>query len=152
MDYIEELMSYSYEVICAIGEYMREVRDNELKELLQQHLPYLLQAYNEQINFQEGENVQHVNCKYPVSSSIETVHTNYSGQKDDIEIAFSYISHLKRLALGYAQGAIQVANPEFRSFLESCFLKMNRNAYSVWQYVMKKEYSIQKMTDEEKYG
>ncbi|MEH6890883.1 spore coat protein [Bacillus sp. JJ864] len=152
MDHIEELMDYSYEVICVIGEYMKEVRDHELKELLQQHLPYLLQAYNEQINFQEGENVQHIICQYPISSSMKMIHTNYNGQKGDIEIAFSYISYLKRLAIEYAQVATQVANPEFRSFLESCFLKMNRNAYSVWQYVMKKECGIQAMIDEEKYG
>ncbi|SFC92778.1 Coat F domain-containing protein [Bacillus sp. 491mf] len=152
MEHIEKLMDYSYEVICVIGEYMNEVRDHELKELLQKHLPYLLQAYNEQINFQECENVQHIIYQYPLLSSMEMIHTTYNGQKSDIEIAISYISYLKRLALEYAQVAIQVANPEFRSFLESCFLKMNRNAYSVWQYVVKKEYSIQEMIDEEKYG
>ncbi|MEH6852648.1 spore coat protein [Bacillus pseudomycoides] len=152
MEHIEKLMDYSYEVICVIGEYMNEVRDHELKELLQKHLPYLLQAYNEQINFQECENVQHIIYQYPLSSSMEMIHTTYNEQKSDIEIAISYISYLKRLALEYAQVAIQVANPEFRSFLESCFLKMNRNAYSVWQYVVKKEYSIQEMIDEEKYG
>lgn len=56
----------------------------------------------------------------------------------DIELAISYISNLKRLALRFAQVAVEVANPEFRSFLENCFVKMNRYAYSVWQYVVKK--------------
>lgn len=58
--------------------------------------------------------------------------------KSDIEIAIFYISHLKKLTLGYAQVAVEVANPEFRSFLENCFVKMNRYAYSVWQYIVKK--------------
>ncbi len=61
--------------------------------------------------------------------------SKYTG---DIYIATCYISHLKRLALKFAQVAVEVANPEFRSFLENCFLKMNRYAYSVWQYVVKK--------------
>ena len=34
----------------------------------------------------------------------------------DIHIATSYIAHLKRLALKFAQVAVEVANPEFRSF------------------------------------
>ncbi len=39
--------------------------------------------------------------------------SKYTG---DIYIATCYISHLKRLALKFAQVAVEVANPEFRSF------------------------------------
>ena len=63
MDCMKELMRYSYMLIYKVGEYTGEVRDGELKELLQHHLPYMLQAYNEQVNFQEGENVQHITCE-----------------------------------------------------------------------------------------
>ncbi|ACP16545.1 hypothetical protein TuanDB_46090 [Bacillus anthracis] len=48
--------------------------------------------------------------------------------------------------------AVEVANPEFRSFLENCFLKMNRYAYSVWQYVVKKEYKIKHVYENEKFA
>ena len=63
MDCMKELMRYSYMLIYKVGEYTGQVRDEELKELLQHHLPYMLQAYNEQVNFQEGENVQHITCE-----------------------------------------------------------------------------------------
>ena len=46
MDCMKELMRYSYMLIYKVGEYTGEVRDEELKELLQHHLPYMLQAYN----------------------------------------------------------------------------------------------------------
>lgn len=60
---MEELMKCSYEMIHMIGEYMNRVEGEELKDILKQHLPYILQAYNEQVNFQEGENIQHMICE-----------------------------------------------------------------------------------------
>ncbi|EEM90025.1 MULTISPECIES: spore coat protein [Bacillus cereus group] len=152
MDCMKELMRYSYMLIYKVGEYTGEVRDGELKELLQHHLPYMLQAYNEQVNFQEGENVQHITCE-PIAFHFHEMEketdSKYTG---DMYIATCYISHLKRLALKFAQVAVEVANPEFRSFLENCFLKMNRYAYSVWQYVVKKEYKIKNVYENEKFA
>ena len=124
----------------------------ELKDILQHHLPYMLQAYNEQVNFQEGENVQHITCKqmWPEFTEIDRETDNeYTG---DMGIAICYITHLKRLALKFAQVAVEVANPEFRSFLENCFVKMNRYAYNVWQYVVKKEYKIKHVYENEKFA
>lgn len=116
MDCMKELMRYSYMLIYKVGEYAGQVRDEELKELLQHHLPYMLQAYNEQVNFQEGENVQHITCE-PISFHFHEMEketdSKYTG---DMYIATCYISHLKRLALKFAQVAVEVANPEFRSF------------------------------------
>ncbi|HFK1706508.1 MULTISPECIES: spore coat protein [Bacillus] len=149
MDYMKELMTYSYTLIYKVGEYTSKVRDEELKDILQHHLPYMLQAYNEQVNFQEGENIQHITCKqkWPEFTEMDRETDNeYTG---DIGIAICYISHLKRLALKFAQVAVEVANPEFRSFLENCFVKMNRYAYSVWQYVVKKEYKIKHLYENE---
>ena len=77
----------------------------------------------------------------------ETV-SKYTG---DIHIATSYIAHLKRLALKFAQVAVEVANPEFRSFWK-IVSEMNRYAYSVWQYVMKKEYKITHLYENEKFA
>ncbi|PEB54295.1 spore coat protein [Bacillus pseudomycoides] len=152
MNCMEELMSFTYTLIYKIGEYMNRIHDEELKDILQQHLPYMLQAYNEQVNFQEGENLQHMICEQLKSPFIQDDVEMKSIHIGDIGIAISYISHLKRLALNFAQVAVEVANPEFRSFLESCFVKMNRYAYSVWQYVVKKEYKIEDIYINEKFA
>lgn len=152
MNCMEELMSFTYTLIYKIGEYMNRIHDEELKDILQQHLPYMLQAYNEQVNFQEGENLQHMICEQLKSPFIQDDVEMKSIHTGDIGIAISYISHLKRLALNFAQVAVEVANPEFRSFLESCFVKMNRYAYSVWQYVVKKEYKIEDIYINEKFA
>lgn len=152
MKCMEELMKCSYELIHMIGEYMKQAQDEELRKLLQQHLPYILQAYNEQVNFQEGENIQHVICEQFISP-IEKMNIKMKEvKKGDSEVALAYLSHLKQVACGYALVAVEVANPEFRSFLESCFVKMNRYAYGVWQYVMKKEYKIENIFEDEKYA
>ncbi|PEX86379.1 MULTISPECIES: spore coat protein [Bacillus cereus group] len=152
MDCMKELMRYSYMLIYKVGEYTGKVRDEELKNLLQQHLPYMLQAYNEQVNFQEGENVRHITCEPILFHLPEMEKETDSTYTEDIHIAICYISHLKRLSLKFAQVAVEVANPEFRSFLENCFLKMNRYAYSVWQYVVKKEYKITNVYENEKFA
>ncbi|KFM99172.1 spore coat protein [Bacillus clarus] len=152
MDCMKELMSCSYMLIYKIGEYMNEIQDEELKNILQQHLPYMLQAYNEQVNFQEGENIQHMTCTQIWPPFAEVDVEIERGNLGDSEIAICYISNLKRLALHFAQVAVDVANPEFRSFLENCFVKMNRYAYSVWQYVVKKEYKIEHIYENEKFA
>ncbi|MCW9129948.1 spore coat protein [Bacillus paramycoides] len=152
MDCMKELMRYSYTLIYKVGEYTSMVRDEELKDILQHHLPYMLQAYNEQVNFQEGENVQHITCEQMWPDFTEIAMETDNEYTGDIGIATCYISHLKRLALKFAQVAVEVANPEFRSFLENCFVKMNRYAYSVWQYVMKKEYKIKHIYENEKFA
>ncbi|WJE54590.1 spore coat protein [Bacillus cereus] len=149
---MEELMKYSYEMIHMIGEYMNSVNDEELKDILKQHLPYILQAYNEQVNFQEGENVQHMICEQLKAPLIQNSILIKNTSKGDTEVAISYISNLKKLALRFAQVAVEVANPEFRSFLENCFVKMNRYAYSVWQYVVKKEYTIEDIYEDERFA
>lgn len=149
---MEELMKCSYEVIYMIGECMNKVRDEELGDIFKQHLPYILQAYNEQVNFQESENVQHIICEQLKSPPIQNNISMRNTSKSDTEIAIAYISNLKRLALRFAQVAVEVANPEFRSFLESCFVKMNRYAYSVWQYVVKKEYTIENIYEDERFA
>ena len=112
----------------------------------------MLQAYNEQVNFQEGENVQDITCETTEFDLHEMEKETVSKYTGDIHIATSYIAHLKRLALKFAQVAVEVANPEFRLILENCFLKMNRYAYSVWQYVMKKEYKITHLYENEKFA
>lgn len=76
----------------------------------------MLQAYNEQVNFQEGENVQHITCETTEFDLHEMEKETVSKYTGDIHIATSYIAHLKRLALKFAQVAVEVANPEFRSF------------------------------------
>ncbi|EMA6343117.1 spore coat protein [Bacillus cytotoxicus] len=152
MNCIEELMSYSYSLIYNMGEYMNEIQDEELKDILQQHLPYMLQAYNEQVNFQEGENVQQMICEQLISPRIQNHIEIERISTGDIGIAISYILHLKKLALCFAQVAVEVANPEFRAFLEKCFVKMNRYAFCVWQYVVKQEYSIGQVFMNEKFA
>ena len=153
MDCMKELMRYSYMLIYKVGEYTGQVRDEELKELLQHHLPYMLQAYNEQVNFQEGENVQHITCE-PISFHFHEMEketdSKYTG---DIYIATCYIFAFETVSVKSLlkwQLKLQIQN--FRSFLENCFLKMNRYAYSVWQYVVKKEYKIKHVYENEKFA
>ncbi|MEC3459445.1 spore coat protein, partial [Bacillus thuringiensis] len=55
-------------------------------------------------------------------------------------------------ALKGAHVAVEFANPECRSFLDNCFLKMNRYANSVWQYVLKKDYKITQIYEKEKFA
>ncbi len=42
MDCMKELMKYSYMLIYKVGEYTEKIRDEELKDIIQHHLPYML--------------------------------------------------------------------------------------------------------------
>jgi spore coat protein CotF len=58
----------------------------------------------------------------------------------DQEIATAYLLTLKRAGREYAWAAMDASHPQVRLFLEDAFRMSCRNAYDVWQWMVKKGY------------
>ncbi|MFD3450241.1 spore coat protein [Microbacteriaceae bacterium 4G12] len=135
MQDINDVRTQSYFMIRRVGSYVKQVQDQDLKSILERHLPCFLEWYNEVVSFQEGEEIQQVVCNRPPSALASM--TEEEMAEEDIAIASYYLTNVKRLAIVYAQAAVEVANPQLRQFLENNFLAANRYAYEVWQYMVK---------------
>jgi spore coat protein CotF len=59
---------------------------------------------------------------------------------NDREMATAYLLTLKRAGREYAWQAMEAANPEVRSFLQTAFMMSCSHAYDVWQYMVRKGY------------
>lgn len=59
---------------------------------------------------------------------------------NDREMATNYLLTLKRAGREYAWSAMESANPEIRSFLQTAFMMSCSHAYEAWQYMVSKGY------------
>ena len=59
---------------------------------------------------------------------------------NDREMATSHLLTLKRAGREYAWAAMEMGNPEIRSFCQTAFMMSCSHAYDVWQYMSSKGY------------
>jgi len=59
---------------------------------------------------------------------------------NDREMATAYLLTLKRAGREYAWAAMEMCNPEIRSFCQTAFMMSCAHAYDMWQYMAKKGY------------
>lgn len=132
--------------------FLNQVQDAELKSILQRHFPLHVQDYNmkaEYLSKAEG-----ATAKLPIPD-IQPVLQSFTQstmaplpvkprttvqQFNDREMATAYLLTLKRAGREYAWAAMEMANPEIRTFLEDAFRMSSHHAYDVWQWMVKKGY------------
>lgn len=147
---LHELAMSCVNSITNMACFMNQAQDPELKAILQNHFPLHIQDYNmkaEYLGKMEGAtskllvpNLQPVLQSFtqaPVSPVAVTPRTTVQ-QFNDREIATAYLLTLKRAGREYAWAAMEMSNPEIRSFLEDAFRMSSRHAYDVWQWMVKK--------------
>lgn len=131
--------------------FLNQVQDAELKSLIQKHFPFHIKDYNmkaEYLSKMEGattklpvpdlQPVLQSFTQAPVSPSPVTPRTTQ--QFNDREIATAYLLTLKRAGREYAWAAMEMSNPEIRSFLEDAFRMSSHHAFDIWQWMVKKGY------------
>lgn len=132
--------------------FLNLVQDTELKSILRKHFPLHVRDYNmkaEYLRKAEG-----ATAKLPVPD-IQPVLPSFTQsamtpvpvkprtmvqQFNDREMATAYLLTLKRAGREYAWAAMEMGNPEIRSFLEDAFRMSSHHAYDVWQWMVKKGY------------
>ncbi|MFX3623527.1 MAG: spore coat protein [Ectobacillus sp.] len=136
---LNDITEKSYETICALSAFLQRAQEQSLKDMLEQHLRFMLEQYNKMVGFYEGENIDHVQRKgsHSLPQLMKQEEVNGDG-----EMVMQYMAALKNAAIMYAQAAVEVANPELRTFLEKSFVCTNQCVYEIWKYVTKRNCSI----------
>lgn len=149
---LHELAASCVNSITNMACFMNQVQDTELKSILQNHFPLHIQDYNMKVEYlskTEGSTSKlTVPNLQPVLQSFTQAPINplpvaprtMVQQFNDREIATAYLLTLKRSGREYAWAAMEMSNPEIRSFLEDAFRMCSHHAYDVWQWMVKKGY------------
>lgn len=147
---LHELAMSCVNSITNMACFLNQVQDQELKAILQTHLPLHIQDYNMKADYlgkAEG-----TTAKLPVPDLRPMLQTYTAApvppvpvtprmnvqQFNDREIATAYLLTLKRAGREYAWAAMEMSNPGVRGFLEDAFRMCSHHAYDVWQWMVKK--------------
>lgn len=150
---LNELTMSCVNSISNMAYMIDHITDSELKSIVERHFPFHVRDYNMKVEFLNQANgarkelpllkeEQKLNAltssgfnQYP------PVQPRISIQSfNDREMATSYLLTLKRAGREYAWAAMEMANPEIRSFCQTAFMMSCSHAYDVWQYMVKKGY------------
>lgn len=147
---LQELAMSCVNSITNMACFMNQAQDPELKSILEKHFPQHIQDYNMKVEYlskPEGAtstlpvpNIQPNLPSFtqaPINPVPVTPRTTVQ-QFNDREIATAYLLTLKRSGKDYAWAAMEMSNPEIRSFLEDAFRMCSHHAYDVWQWMVKK--------------
>ncbi|MCQ6562558.1 spore coat protein [Paenibacillus mendelii] len=149
---LHELAMSCVNSITNMACFMNQAQDAELKAILQKHFPQHLQDYNMKVEYlskaagavtklpvPDLQPVLQSFTQAPVAPLPVTPRT-FVQQFNDREMATAYLLTLKRSGREYAWAAMEMSNPEIRSFLEDAFRMCSHHAYDVWQWMVKKGY------------
>lgn len=151
---LNELTLSCVNSITCMSLFINQVKDQELKAILEKHFPYHIKDYNTKVEYLNRANgaktglpipeITHIlNCftKSETSPQPVTPRTDIQ-QLNDREIATSYLLTLKRAGREYAWAAMEMSNPEIRCFCENAFSMASHHAYDIWQWMVKKGFYV----------
>lgn len=133
--------------------FLNQAEDQQLRSILEKHLPLHIQDYNMKCEFLNTTNgstqilqvpelnkMLHSFTKSPARGYEPVTPRAKLKTFNDREIATSYLLILKRTGTEYASAAFEVANPELRIFLEDAFRVCSHHAYEIWQWLVQMGY------------
>lgn len=149
---LHELTLSCVNSITNMAFFLKQVKDQELKSIIQGHFDYHVKDYNLKVEYLSRPDgptstlqVPPLNNTLPnyiqpqTKEETVTPRTNLDSFNDR-EIATAYLLTLKRAGREYAWSAMEASNPGLRGFLEDAFRMSSHHAYDVWQWMVKKGY------------
>jgi spore coat protein CotF len=150
---LNELTMSCVNSITNMGYMLHHVQDPEFKKILERHLPLHIRDYNMKVEFlnktegakkelpllKEDRQISDVTLQM-VSPAPAVQPRTMVENMNDREMATAYLLTLKRAGREYAWAAMEMVNPEIRSFCQTAFMMSCSHAYDMWQYMASKGY------------
>ncbi|WP_210367322.1 spore coat protein [Bacillus sp. REN3] len=150
---LNELTMSCVNSITNMGYMLYHVQDPEFKRILEKHLPLHVRDYNMKVEFlnkAEGATKELPLLKEDRQISDESLQMTAPApaiqprtmveNMNDREMATAYLLTLKRAGREYAWAAMEMVNPEIRSFCQTAFMMSCAHAYDMWQYMASNGY------------
>ncbi|MGM9926769.1 MAG: spore coat protein [Bacillus sp. (in: firmicutes)] len=149
---LNELTMSCVNSITHMGYMVKHIQDPEILEIVNRHFPMHIRDYNMKVEFlnqakgatkelpliKDEQRIPEFPTEYPTAPPVQprTLVDNFN----DREMATSYLLTLKRAGREYAWTAMEIGNPEIRSFCQTAFMMSCSHAYDIWQYMVQKGY------------
>ncbi|RFU69619.1 spore coat protein [Bacillus sp. V59.32b] len=150
---LHELTMSCVNSITNMAYMLQHVLDPEFKSILERHFPFHVRDYNMKVEFLNETDGAKMELplfreKGTLSDYTQSPLDTYPpvqprtmvSDMNDREMATAYLLTLKRAGREYAYSAMEAANPELRSFLQTAFMMSCSHAYDMWQYMVQKGY------------
>ncbi len=153
LSYLNELISSCVNTITCLSLFRNQVKDEELKNILNEQFPVHVEDYNLKVEFVKNVdtatgklNVPELNtnlftdniCQTKPAEPI-TVNTNVQ-TLNDREIALSYFLTLKRAGKEYAIASMEATNPKLRQFLKDAYTMSCNHSFEIYEWMAKHNY------------
>ncbi|NLM98058.1 MAG: spore coat protein [Halanaerobiaceae bacterium] len=129
--------------------YRPHVRDQQLANIIDNQLEFMIQGYNGLVNYlQRTGKAQNISYKTNKSfapkyglrnPSPERPDTDY-GQLNDRDIASGMLGCAKSSAIFATLASLECADPELRNMMKNCIINKIDMAYEVFQYMNERGY------------
>lgn len=145
---LNHLLMGCVNTINSMGMFLTQVKDQELKNLLQQQLDAHIQDYNIKVQWaQNGSSNEKLNVPAIPQKTAGTpkppsaVTPNPQGAPfDDRGIATAYLLGLKANGKEYASASFEADDIQLREFLMDAFTMCNRHAFEIAGWMRKNGY------------
>ncbi|HBV88521.1 spore coat protein [Desulfosporosinus sp.] len=156
---LHELTLSCVNSVTTMAFFLNQVKNPELKAILQQHFDYHVKDYNIKVEYLSKPDGPTSTLQVPPLNNTLPEYTQSQAEEqpvtprtqlnslNDREIATSYMLTLKRAGREYAWAAMEASNPGLRSFLEDAFKMSSHHAFDVWQWMVKQGYYPLKAAD-----
>ena len=150
---LNELTMSCVNSITNMGYMLHHVQCPEFKQILERHFPLHVRDYNMKVEFLNK--IEGAKRELPLLKEDRQVPDSYMQtvtpapavqprtmieNMNDREMATAYLLTLKRAGREYAWAAMEMVNPEVRSFCQTAFMMSCSHAYDMWQYMASKGY------------
>lgn len=150
---LNELTMSCVNSITNMGYMLHHVQCPEFKQILERHFPLHVRDYNMKVEFlnktegakrelpllKEDRQVPDAYMQTVTPAPAVQPRTMVENMNDR-EMATAYLLTLKRAGREYAWAAMEMVNPEVRSFCQTAFMMSCAHAYDMWQYMASKGY------------
>jgi len=86
----------------------------------------------------EDQHLEALQAEFPMAPPVQP--RTMVDNMNDRDMATSYLLTLKRAGREYVWAAMEMVNPEIRSFCQTAFMMSCSHAYDMWQYMAQKGY------------
>ena len=149
---LNELTMSCVNSITHMGYMVKHIQDPDFLEIVNRHFPLHIRDYNMKVEFlskvqgakkelpllKEDQRLDTLQTEFPTAPPVQP--RTMVDNMNDREMATSYLLTLKRAGREYAWAAMEIVNPEIRSFCQTAFMMSCSHAYDMWQYMVKKGY------------
>lgn len=149
---LNELTLSCVNSITNMALFLNQVKDPELKSIIQGHFDYHVKDYNLKVEYLSRPDGPTSTLQVPPLNNTLPNYTQPQATEqpvtprtqvnalNDREIATAYMLTLKRAGREYAWSAMEASNPGLRAFLEDAFKMSSHHAFDIWQWMVKKGY------------